>query len=46
MRTAGQLMSAGDTNRDDKLNFDEFCRGVAMMGFRPLPSVPGAPVVV
>lgn len=38
LRTTGQLFYAADSNRDDKLNFEEFSRGVAMMGIRPIPS--------
>ena len=38
-RTPAQLFYAAGANRDNKLNFDEFCRGVAMMGVRPLPQV-------
>lgn len=38
MRTDGQLFSAADGNRDNKLSFDEFKRGVLMMGVRPSPS--------
>ena len=37
-KTDGQLFSSGDINRDDKLTFKEFCRGVAMIGVRPLPT--------
>ena len=29
LRTADQLFYAADTNRDGKLNFEEFCRGVS-----------------
>ena len=36
-RTADQLFYASDGNRDNKLNFEEFSRGVAMMGIRPIP---------
>ena len=38
-RTLGELFHAADTNRDNKLNFDEFCKGVTMMGIRPMPPI-------
>lgn len=38
LRTTGQLFFAADKDRDNKLSFKEFERGVAMMGVRPLPS--------
>ena len=37
-RTTGQLFYSSDGNRDDRLSFKEFQRGVAMMGVRPMPS--------
>eukprot|EP00941_MAST-03F_sp_MAST-3F-sp1_P000095 g95.t1 len=36
-RTEGQLFSSCDLDRNDKLTFSEFQRGVAIMGIRPLP---------
>ena len=36
-KTLGELFHAADTNRDNKLNFDEFSRGETMMGIRPVP---------
>ena len=37
-RTGSQLFIAADANRDNKLTFSEFTRGVCMMGIRPVPS--------
>ena len=37
-RTAGQLFSSGDADRNDKLDFEEFRRGLAMLGLRPVPT--------
>ena len=37
--TSDQLFAVADDNRDDKLNFEEFCRGVARGGCRPVPDL-------
>eukprot|EP00658_Telonema_sp_P-2_P063648 TRINITY_DN5240_c0_g1_i11.p1 TRINITY_DN5240_c0_g1~~TRINITY_DN5240_c0_g1_i11.p1 ORF type:complete len:539 (-),score=156.80 TRINITY_DN5240_c0_g1_i11:47-1663(-) len=37
-RSLLQLFMIADRNKDDKLSFDEFEEGVALMGFRPYPS--------
>ena len=37
-KTDGELFSSGDLNRDNKLTFKKFCRGVAMIGVRPVPT--------
>jgi len=36
--TTGGLMSMSDGDRDDCITFDEFSRGIAMAGMRPVPS--------
>ena len=36
--TTGQLFSFMDSNRDDKITYSEFKRGLAMSGVRPIPT--------
>ena len=38
LRTSSQVFYAGDTNFDNKLNLEEFNRGLAMMGARIAPA--------
>jgi Ca2+-binding EF-hand superfamily protein len=36
--SAGSLFSSMDANRDDQIDFSEFCAGIAVAGIRPVPS--------